>query len=273
MPTFSWPVFSPDSRANRIEKSQVTEIPSEPNPRQWLYVCGPDEAMTQLDLVARDRSEPSRIHENYKDDYNHGRVFRAGVPRDVRRTVALLEKVLSMRSKPHIDFSLALDWYKAPDDTLSPMQWPNTPSGELLHRSKYWDGQSCLLARRELLGVLTETISKHPLLAGADVIVTVPGHNADGKSFGEKLAKRLGRDLDKPVIVTECPAGARPQQKARATDDLIGQFAMPEVVVGSALVIDDVYHTGGTMSAVAHAARVAGADAVYGLTAVRTMRR
>jgi predicted amidophosphoribosyltransferase len=53
-----------------------------------------------------------------------------------------------------------------------------------------------------------------------------------------------------------------------------GEFAVHEDLTGAtAVLVDDVFHTGMTMSAVGSAVMEAGAAWACGLVAVRTMRR
>lgn len=245
-------------------------LPADPSPREWLYVCGPSEAMTQIDLVAGPRGIRDDVHPSHQSNYNHSRLFLSGVPRAVRQTANLLKDVLTMTSREHLDFALALDWYKVPDPEVDPNRWANTSSGELVNRAKY---RSHSPSGRELADHMADLIERHPLLEAANSIITVPGHRADGTSFGEKLARAVAHRADKPVVETQCPNGPRPQQKEESARNLLDEFEIPDILSGGVIIVDDVYRTGGSMDSVAAAAKEAGARRVFGLAAVRTLRR
>jgi adenine/guanine phosphoribosyltransferase-like PRPP-binding protein len=52
------------------------------------------------------------------------------------------------------------------------------------------------------------------------------------------------------------------------------EFIVPTAIRGrSALIVDDVFRSGGSMAAVAKAARTAGAQEIFGICPVRTIRR
>ena len=52
------------------------------------------------------------------------------------------------------------------------------------------------------------------------------------------------------------------------------EFIVPVEIRGrSALIVDDVFRSGGSMVAVAKAAREAGAQEIFGICPTRTMRR
>ena len=271
MPLTSLVPYQADSRANRIEKHLVTTPKDDPlNPRRWLYVRGPVEAMKQIDLLAGQRGVQVPVPGPRSVEFNHRRRFQDGLPQDVAGTVDLLENVLTMRSREHLDFAVALDWYKVPDPAVEPSEWSNTEVGELVNRSKYRKQRPAI---RELLGKMLEVIELHPLLNRTEYVATVPGHNADGNSFGEALAQVIAGRTGKTVMQTTCPSGPRAQQKEGLAPSPDGLFEMPQTLWGEVLIIDDVYKSGATMNAVALAAREAGADNVYGLAAVRTMRK
>src|SRR5712691_12316174 len=57
---------------------------------------------------------------------------------EVQNALEVLIEILTLQRCPKLDFGLALDWYKIPDNTVDSRSWLNTPNGELVHRGKYW---------------------------------------------------------------------------------------------------------------------------------------
>ncbi|MCL8251357.1 hypothetical protein AERO_08170 [Aeromicrobium fastidiosum] len=271
MPNVSFFSFNPDSRANRIERFLVTQRTDLPeDPRRWLNVRGPSEAMTQIDLVAGARGVAVEVPATRAKDFNYRRSFKQGLPPEIRTTAKLLREVLTMTAREHLDFAIALDWYKIPDPDVEANNWRNTDVGELVNRSKYRESRASAI---QLVDKIQEIVETHPLLKRAEYLATVPGHNADGKSFGERLARTIAKRTGKTIMQTTCPSGRRDQQKSGQAPSLDGLFEMPQTLWGEVVIIDDVYKSGATMNAVGLAARQAGADHVYGLAAVRTMRK
>jgi hypothetical protein len=261
------PAFLPDRRGNRVLRHLVTR--DEEGPRQWLYLCGPEEAAAQIEAVSGDRSIRTEVTKHYATQYSHRFQFDAGVSADIRDLVNLLEDVVTLTGRPALDFAIALDWYKAPDDDLEPMNWPNTEVGELVHHGKYYGR---LEARQELASRMGSVIARHPLYSRAESIITCPGSRADRNSFGESLARLVAKGAGKELVEAESRIGPREAQKAGGQRDLTGVFELPMSAPETVIVLDDVYKTGSTLSGVAEASRRAGARRVLGLAAVRTMR-
>ena len=260
-----------DNRGNRVEKHLFTRDPSG-GPQRRLYLLGPAEAATQIELAYPGECFAREFGRPYSAEYNYGFEFPDGKPWSAPQLLELLESAVTLPQRPFLDCALALDWYKIPDPEIDSNHWANTPAGELIHRGKYYSlGPKRRAARRELVDNLADVVQVHPLYARAGTVVSVPGHNADGKGFGEQLAGEIANATGKAFAATESPGGPRPQAKeGGATDEVY--FQMPTVLTGEVIVVDDVWRSGGSMMAVAQAARLAGAARVFGLVAVRTMR-
>jgi predicted amidophosphoribosyltransferase len=133
-------------------------------------------------------------------------------------------------------------------------------------------------AFNDLVDSLAHVITEHPMYAGADFIVAAPGHKNSVRSFGEQLAEAVAKKVAKPIVrpttaSTERPA-AKEREQGAAARSLEGEFSFGNEVAGRVLVIvDDVCRSGGTMSAIAKAARDAGAVSVLGLVGAQTMRK
>ncbi len=267
------PPFTPDSRANRLADYTVYKYRDMDRPLRWLDLRGPEEAAQQILMAAPDLCRLVPVPSERMQAYTHELEFPTGLPNEIRELAGLLTEVLSLRRNPGLDCSIALDWYKDPESSEDPMQWKNTPIGELVYRGKYYTaGTSRNQARTDLVDVFANFFRRHPLYRDGDVIVTVPGHKADGQSFGEKLAAAVAQKVDKPLVQTVCTSGPRPPAKegGSAAD---ATFEIPTTLHGQdVIVLDDVCRSGSSMRKAALAARQSGAARVFGLSAVRTMR-
>lgn len=270
---FEWPAFFGNGRADVVEKHAWAKNAQQPDdPARWLYICGPASAAEQIRAVAGGRCCPCKVPESLTHEYSHCFEFPNGHDSDVESLVQVLEQVRTLATRPHTDFALVLDWYKVPpeDGAVSP-KWANTPSGELIYRGKYCKQRDRAL---QLVDVMTDVFVRHPLMRDA-TIVTVPGSKPhEGPSFGERLAGTIRKRTGNPMVLT---VGAREGHAPRKGDEghahsLIGTLSMPQPIGGAVVVIDDVVRSGDSISAVALAARTAGATAVYALAAVKTMK-
>jgi hypothetical protein len=102
-----------------------------------------------------------------------------------------------------LDFVLALDWYKKPVEGIASTGWPNTETGELVHLGKHrykTTGDRQAEVGRLLMKEVSAVIQGHPLLRKADVVLDVPGHDAERVSFGSRMAATVARDFGTPKI-------------------------------------------------------------------------
>lgn len=265
--TFFWPAFTGNGRADAVAKHVWTKRGE--LPIRWLYICGPEGAAAQIRRLAGGRCVDREVPDASKAEYSHCFEFANGKVAEVTELVESLKSLLTLAPKAHLDHALVMDWYKIPPDDPEIRKWPNTPTGELVNGGKYRHIKSQSLA---LADAMAAAILGHPLLRDASTVVTSPGHSADGRSYGEQLARAVARRVSLEVTETVCVNGPRPERKTGEPVDLEGQFAMTHVLNGSALIIDDVYRSGSTMSAVALAAKMSGANVVYGFAPVKTMR-
>jgi hypothetical protein len=188
--------------------------------------------------------------------------------------ISFLQSWLTLTDTDYLDFTIAGQWYKIPEDGVDPRRWKNTAAGELVFRGKYWttDPAEQVKSMAKLGGALAQLMSRHPLYSIAQCVLSVPGHNNDGNSFGEQVAARVAQLRGIPLVRTGCTLGARTSAKRADSSELLGTITvsstLPEIVV----IVDDVYHTGGSMRATAFAARQAGAKIVLGIVGARTLR-
>lgn len=147
---------------------------------------------------------------------------------------------------------------------------------EAVHRYKY-AGKRAL--SRPLAGLMVAVAQKEPLYLEAGLIIPVPltpeKTRLRGFNQAELLAREVGEQLKIPVktdwivktVETTPQAGL--SRLARKTNlENAFKFTGKSSISGiGVLIVDDVFTTGSTMSAVATAARAAGAGRVFGLTA------
>ncbi|MGA3526797.1 phosphoribosyltransferase [Melissospora conviva] len=271
---FIWPAFQSDSRANRLKAYEVGTSMTTTAPQQWVDLCGPEEAATQVELAFASHVKQVEVPEDRRSDWSHRFLLPQGIPGQLIPLLKILEKYFTLTKVAHLDFAMAFNWYKIPQDGVEPSKWRNSTAGELVHRSKYYRNNPS--AQRDALNKLidgtAQIIEKHPLLAASPTVVTVPGSAGDGRSVGEKYAAGVAARTGKSLVSTICTTGARKPAKEAGSAHLEGTFFIDVHLDGSVIVIDDVCRTGGTFRATALAARQAGATSVFGLAAVRTLR-
>jgi hypothetical protein len=266
------PAFVPDSRGNRLKSYDIRRRP-EPHTERRIYLCGPSGVEKQIRWLVDYRGLSARtldLRPEDKGKWSHRVAASGPIPRDIRATLELLTEVVTLPERKHLDIALTLDFYKDPDPDLDPYSWPNTETGDLVHRGKYHASPA---ARNELAQKLARVARTHPFYVLADYVAPVPGHDSSKASFGAGLAGAVAAELGKPLVEVSCKRKNRPEAKDRPPDGLEDEFTIANDVDGDVvLIVDDVWRTGDSMSGVAAAARRAGARAVVGLTGVRTMR-
>lgn len=258
-----------DTRGGKITNSEIRPLTGVD---QALLLRCDDWIAEQIDIIGGSACSRATLSDETKRTFNHGFRFSGPVPPEVRAAVAALTDALSMPAPPNVDVAVSLDWYKQPDDDGEIV---NTTAGNWITWTKhalYPNGSNSRKARREMVAALVEFIQTHPLYANATAIVTAPGHKADGRGFGEILAREVASKVGIPYVESISPGGERPQQK-ETPQDLSDAFVVQGALNGVVIALDDVYHTGQSASAVALAARRAGAANVISLTVARTIRR
>lgn len=266
---FSQPAFTWDSRANKLADYRVMHLVNGASPINWVDLRGPNEVAMQIEMAGKGRA--SRV--DHTDPWTHRIAFPLGIGADIWNLANLLKSVLTLTSKANLDWAMAVDWYKIPDPEVNAMDWPNTETGESVYRGKYYSpGKMQEQAFSNLVERMSEVVDRHCLLREAETVVSIPGHKANGNSFGERLASAIAGNTGKLLEKATCGLGVRLPSKESSNQSLMGHMIIARRLSGSTIIIDDVYRTGNTMSAVAQAVRMAGANHVFGFTAVRTLR-
>jgi adenine/guanine phosphoribosyltransferase-like PRPP-binding protein len=268
------PPFYRDSRGNRLEEVRVRAVQDSDDVR--LYLCGPEEVAVQLEWVLQSSgTRRVALEDDQKAHWTHRIHVYGGLTEDAKRVILLLKRVLTLTAKPGLDAAIALDFYKDTSSHEDPNKWKDTGAGAMVNFAKYYGHPD---AFDDLADALARVILEHPLYAGAELIVAPPGHKTQRKSFGEQLAEAVAKRVGKPVIRPATASAERPAAKEReqgaAAQNLEGEFSFGGEVAGRApIIVDDVCRSGGTMTAIARAARSAGAVNVLGLVGAQTLRK
>lgn len=245
------PPYFPDSRGGKLERHIVKPVKNRPG--EMLYLCGPDEVADQIWNVAGAICGKARLSDEGKKKYTHAIYFPGGVPDFVLDLAALLTNCLSIPAPDQVDCALAIDWYNQLDDEGEIVR---TTAGYWIWTTKHAphsEWSNSLTSRRLMINCLVDFIRAHPLLADATAIVTAPGHDADGLSFGEVLAREVAGKVGIPFVESTSP-GPRPAQK-ETPQDLSSTFTVTAPLSGTVIVLDDVFHTGGSATGAAAATR------------------
>lgn len=205
----------------------------------------------------------------------------AGPPPGLISFLEYLKSIITLPMLPHLRASVALDWYKIPLEGVDPFQWPNSPLGQNVSRGKYWfksDPRQQQIAGLEISGAICRTVASNPLFNLAEYVLDVPGHDGSQLSFGSRLAATVARDLGKKFLRARSTTEFRPAAKnltaAQSNAAVSGKFRVDQPLTGkTVLIVDDVFRSGRSLSEVSRAASAAGVSTVYGVCAVRTMRR
>lgn len=267
--------FHPDSRGNRLERWAV--VPGDGGHYLWLRCSS--ETLAQI-RPAGPAYQDRLMDASARSEWTH--VLYAPGPVDPRVEVLLqlLSQILTLPALQDLTAAVALDWYKIPPDEQHPY-WRNTTTGDLVHRGKYWyksSPEEQASTGRTLAGFGCEAVRRHPQLQQTTVVLDVPGHDSRLLSFGSRLAATVARDSGKRFVKVSAREKYRAEAKSlsfeQRRESIQGQFSVQESLGATdVLIVDDVFRSGLSMDEVARAARAAGARSVYGLTAVRTMRR
>ena len=273
----SFTPFYNDPRGNRLERWEVARGDG----GHVLRLRGPIEVVKQVQAVApgyQSRTYPAGAAGGWTHELSSP---DSAIKREARQLLDLLGGVVSLPCSPPIKFAVALDWYKIPVDGVDHHDWPNTEIGDLVHNGKYvykTQEEQKSIAGRNLAGRICNVISRHAAINSAEVILNVPGHDRNVVSFGPRLAATVAKYLKRPSLRVTAKSEFRPEAKSLSPMEramfFADEFSVPAEIRGrSALIVDDVFRSGGSMAAVAKAAREAGAREIFGICPTRTMRR
>jgi hypothetical protein len=268
--------FVRDSRGNRLLRWTTVDEPG----GHVLWLAGPFEAVDQVRLVEPNYVSLPISDEGRRQGWTHALRAPGAINPQCRALLDLLMSILTLPVPANVAVAITLDWYKVPDPQVDPYQWPNSETGELVYQGKYRYGYDPDRQRpygRALADRMADVVRAHPVLNRSTAVVDVPGHDSSQVSFGSRLAASVAARLNLPMLRTGALSSFRPPAKnsdpsARAAA-ITGQFVIQrDLRESTILVIDDVFRSGTSVAEVARAARTAGAQAVYAIAGVRTMR-
>jgi competence protein ComFC len=186
---------------------------------------------------------------------------------NVSRLLELMKKVVCIDDA--LNQTFALDYH---------MQYQGrTELGELVYKAKYLDSPK---AQDALTEHFRQFIVSHPSYARSDFLVTIPSFGYSKSSFMSYIVENLcsqlrianGKDYVNKVRKTE------PMKDLGSREDkynnIRGAFEIVDIahIQGKSItIIDDLYHSGGTLHELGTTLQRAGTQ-VQGLTATKTFR-
>lgn len=263
-----------DTRANRLENWTTTPYQG----GHILWLRGPEGVSSQIRKIAPHYQDLSGIAAD--SPWTHALFSTEPHPSaGVRDALEVLPEILTLQRCSKLDFGLALDWYKIPDNTVDSYSWLNTPNGRLVNRGKYWyknNREEQSKVGLQLAQNMSGVFPRHSALDRATVVLDVPGHDSERLSFGSRLAATVANATGKTMVKVRSKSKFRPEAKnliaPERAEIFRDEFFITDDIRGRRIVIiDDVYKSGTSMGAVADAARDAGALTVVGFAAVRTL--
>jgi hypothetical protein len=266
--------FVSDSRGNRLEAYEIRRPHDVESAVRWVDLRGPDEVARQVVLAFAGAVVQVVLPNRRAGEWTHRLEMRRGVPEGLVALLDQLKGVLTLPRSKYLDVAIALDFYKVPPEGDEQRdKWDNTEVGGLVHRAKYYrfSPYRQRRAQAELVARTARFVRGHPLYSSAGSVIAPPGHKGSGNSFGEQFAGLVAKAVDKPMIRCLAQGERRPSKEGNG-DSSQGTFDVASTLRGPVIIVDDVYRSGGTMRAVAFAARRAGAGRVFGFAAVKTMR-
>jgi hypothetical protein len=266
----SIPIYNVDTRANRIENWTVVAS----GPVSLVYLCTSDDVAEHVASILIHRgfrvSSLAVTDPTLRRVWTHCLEVSPAVDAEATATITLLTEVLVLRRPPGLASGIALDWYKDPTTDEDPNKWSYTQSGQMLYDGKYRKSGRQATALCDRLAVVVES---HAIYRDC-AILTVPGSNSTIRSFSEKIAGSVAKRTGQDLIRTTARTPERAAAKTGVGVDLKDEFTVEEAAAGRRiLIVDDLYRSGGTLKAVAEAAKRARAIEIHGLAGARTMRK
>lgn len=167
------------------------------------------------------------------------------------------------------DLCLALDWQVEP---LKEGGFKRTRTGEIEHRAKWGRDASAV---REAVWMLHALARAHGDLSAAACVVAPPSRY----ELASQLANGLGERLGIPMLKAMKTKGIPSQSDSGERDfDALCERQMGTINVqadalsGNALIVDDLYYSGGTIRALTSALRMLGAERILALTVTKSRK-
>ena len=278
MPTIDWQQVLAESRFDnrgaRLEWALV-KLRVHGEVRPGLLFNAPRWIRLQLEpFLQQRRARLVRLTKQPPSAWMYAYQLSGPIDDEMSRLLVLLGEVISIGRIPQSTVAcMALDMYKRPDEQLDPMEWPNTPAGDLINRYKYWSPPACNVALQSLVVRLARVIKDHPSLRDASCVTSVPGRDGTKVGHGERLAGAVAAAAGKPFLPSRGLYGERDEAKAGFVMQPSDVAVPPEIRSHpSVIVVDDVFRSGHSLGVVAGHARSFGVSQVFGLVGAKTLK-
>ncbi len=195
----------------------------------------------------------------------------------VQETDTLCRFLDLLKDKIIVDLSPQLDecYAMGPYSVFEGEQRTNSPWGDLVNRAKYRNDRPALA---QLLAGVEEFIEQHLPIRTVNAVVSAPKSDNNTPDLAGMWAQEIAnrRGWQRPIAhKTNTSIGPQKNVDGSETEDeLISRIAnsvnVIQAIPGSqVLILDDTIRSGGTLKEIARALRVAGAVAVYGISAAK----
>jgi hypothetical protein len=253
--------------ASVLSEWQVTVTPD--GRRRLHLLCTNDIAVQVERAIGRALGDRLPVRASDQGEWTHRYPLSRDLTEPEEAFLQLLGRVLTLRIGQPTIVAIALDWYKDPTSNEDPNLWANTRVGELVNQGKYSESDS---SARTLAVEMAQVIGQHPLLAQAEVAVSVPSHSP--RHFSERLASAVATVRRLPVVSLTDNASGGLAKETSVAERQAHEFAIESGMIEGqrVLLIDDVSRAGETLRSAAAFLKTAGAASVCVLVAVRTMR-
>ncbi|MDT8914260.1 phosphoribosyltransferase [Amycolatopsis sp. PS_44_ISF1] len=266
--------YQPDRRANRLTAYQLVKS----NDVHTLKIQGSQDVIDHVvgawpRLVARPAAgdDKNRWSGLLRMDFEPNE--------DLRAFLEFMTEALALRVKipASPDGALALDFYsKSTADDPQRREYTQVARAIRVAKRYQWaSDEAASEAEQFLANRMIDAIRRHPWYQTATRIVAAPGHTPEAGT-STRLAEALSSHFDKPLVEVRTRHQYRPATKDMSPHErgsLTGEFRIFEDLTDrTVLIIDDIYHTGSTLTGLARAAKRVGAKTVLGLVAARNVR-
>lgn len=231
-----------------------------------LYLSADTEApLRHLEYCFADDFTYEAVPERRRPRFNVATRWQgADLPSAAEGLITLLNQTLSLPSRGALDLVTVLDWSAvAAERMIEPgLERQARTAGELMERARRRSTHPRMgaLAVSALVAEMATVIDVHPAYRDATVIIGGPDSLEDEPNLRTQIAAELAEATAKELVILRWPvwqiSGSAPLLSS-----------LDRRLHGSAIVVDDVWTDGRTMSAVSRLARASGAERAFGLAA------
>ena len=165
-----------------------------------------------------------------------------------------------------------------PEGMLGRSVWPHdSPAGELVHTLKFQQVRDAAVPLGKGMASVLRELSLPP--EACVTWITMPEQRKKERVFdhAQLLAEQIARSLDLPCVkLLQRPYEVRHQLGLTGEErrkNLKGTFLCTETLMGTYILVDDVYTTGSTLITAAETLLDSGASQVIAVTATRALKK